>query len=147
MPPRAAERPITYDQASRGNLPDQIDRYRELADRELTSRSIATLQARGEWTEERARILDPDKYPPLTVAEHLEMIALGWRIASHYRHPSQVDNAVRAGASWEQIAAAAGTTEKAARAAYCEWVEGQHQYAGMSDADYTAALDLAFRVD
>ena len=68
----------------------------------------------------------PGKYPPLTVAEHLEVLALGERIARYYRHPSQVDKAVKAGASWEQIAAATGTTAEAARAAYREWAEGQH---------------------
>ena len=137
--------PTTYNEASTGNIADQIDRYRELADREITARSIAILQGRGEWTEDRARVLDPDKYPPLTVAEHVEMLALGERIARYYRHPSQVDKAVRAGARWEQIAAATGTTEDAARAAYREWAEGQHKYAGMSNATYVEALYLADR--
>jgi hypothetical protein len=141
----AAKRPQTYREASAGSLPDQIDRFRELADRDLTSRSIATLQARGEWTEERARTLDPDKYPPLTVAEHLEMLALGERIARYYRHPGQVDKAVRAGASWEQIAAATGTTVDGARDDYRLWAEAQHRHTGMSDADYAAALELADR--
>ena len=68
------------------------------------------------------------------------MLALGERIARFYRHPFQVDNAVRAGASWEQIAAAAGTTEDAVRAAYRDWAEGQREYAGMSDAEYAAAV-------
>jgi hypothetical protein len=138
-----AKRPQTYQEAASGSLPEQIDRYRQLADREMTVRSIAILQARGEWTEERARVLDPGKYPALTVAEHLEMIALGERIARHYRHPSHVDYAVRAGATWEQIAAATGTTEHAARAAYRDWAEGQHEYAGMSDDDYAAAIARA----
>jgi hypothetical protein len=141
----AAKRPQTYQEAASGSLPEQIDRYRQLADREMTARSIATLQARGEWTEDRARVLDPGKYPPLTVAEHLEMIALGERIARYYRHPSQVDRAARAGASWVQIAAAAGTTEEAARDAYREWAAGQYKYAGMTEADYAEALKLAER--
>ena len=135
----AVRHPVTYREASSGSLPGQIDRYRPLADRDTTSRSIAILQARGEWTEDRARVLDPAKYPALTVAEHLEMIALGERIARHYRHPAQVDCAARAGASWEQIAAATGTTEEAARAAYRDWAEGQHNYASMSNATYTEA--------
>ena len=137
--------PQTYHEASDGDLSDQIGRYKELSCRDLTARSIATLKARGEWTEERARVLDPGKYPPLTVAEHLEMLALGERIARYYRHPSQVDNAARAGASWDQIAAATGTTEDAARAAYRDWAEGQHKYAGMSNATYVEALYLADR--
>ncbi len=89
--------PLTCHEASTGNLPDQMDRFSELSYRDLTARSIAALQARGEWNQDRARSLNPDKYPPLTVAEHLEMLALGERIARYYRHPSQVDKAVRAG--------------------------------------------------
>jgi hypothetical protein len=133
--------PQTYHEASGGSIVDQIDRYRELADRDLMARSIATLKARG--TYEPNKHVNEAKFPPLTVAEHLEMLALGERIARYYRHPSQVDHAVRAGASWAQIAAAAGTTEDAARAAYREWAEGQHKYAGMSDAEYAAALERA----
>ena len=87
----AFNRPLTYQEARNGSIADRIDRYRELADRDLTARNIAALKARGEWTEDHARALDPDRYPPLTVAEHLEMIALGEVIARHYRHPSQVD--------------------------------------------------------
>jgi hypothetical protein len=123
-----------------------MDRFSELSYRDLTARSIAALQARGEWNQDRARSLNPDKYPPLTVAEHLEMLALGERIARYYRHPSQVDKAVRAGASWDQIAAATGTTAEAARAAYREGAEGLHRlYAdtgiGLDDAGYAAALE------
>jgi hypothetical protein len=58
---------------------------------------------------------------------------------------------VLAGATWEQISAATGTTEAAARAAYREWAEGQHQLRrdfpggtiGMSDAEFAAALKAA----
>jgi hypothetical protein len=81
------------------------------------------------------------------VAEHLEMLALGEAIAFYYRHPAGVDHAVRAGATWEQIAAARNTTAEAARAAYREWAEGQHKYSGMSDADYAAALERARNTD
>jgi hypothetical protein len=135
--------PTTYNEATGGNIIDQMDRYRELAEHDLMARSIATLKARGEWTEDRARALNPDKYPPLTLAGHLEMLALGERIARYYRHPSQVDKAVQAGASWAQIAAATGTTEDAARAAYREWAAGQHKYAGMGDDEYAAAVKAA----
>ena len=90
------------------------------------ARSIATLKARGNGPR-TAPARERGKFPPLTVAEHVEMLALGERIARYYRHPSQVDKAVSAGASWAQIAAATGTTEDAARAAYREWAEGQHR--------------------
>ena len=133
--------PVTYDEASGGNIVDQIDRYRELAGHDTMARAIATLKARS--TFEPNEHVNDDRFPPLTVTEHLEMIALGENIARYYRHPAQVDHAVRAGATWAQIAAAAGTTEAEARTAYREWAEGQHKYAGMGDAEYAAALELA----
>ena len=125
------EPPITYDEASTGNIADQMDRYRELADHDIMACSIATLKARG--TFEPNEHVNDEKFPPLTTrTEHLEMLALGERIARYYRHPAQVDKAVRAGATWEQIAAATGTTEDATRAAYREWADGQHRlYADM----------------
>ena len=141
----AAKRPVTYHDASGGSIVDQIDRYRELDERDLVARSIATLKARG--TYEPNEYVNEAKFPPLTVAERLEMLALGERIARYYRHPSQVDIAVKAGASWQQVAAAIGTTEDAARAAYREWAEGQHKYAGMGDAEYAAALKRAGDTD
>lgn len=133
--------PLTFHEAMDLSLRDQIDRYEELTDRNLMARSIATLQARCEYDE--AKHPDPAEYRPLTVAEHLEMLALGEAIAFYYRHPVGVDHAVRAGATWEQIAAARNTTAESARAAYREWAEGQHKYTGMSDADYAAALRVA----
>ena len=133
--------PITYHEASDIPFPGRVGRYEVLADRSIMSRSIATLKARG--TYEPGRHPDPADYPPLAAAEHLEMLALGWNIAFYYQHPAQVDHAVRAGAGWDQIAAATGTTEEKARAAYREWAEGQHKYAGMDDATYAAALEAA----
>ncbi len=134
-------KPTTYHEAMDLSLRDQIDRYEELTDRDLMARVIASLQARGEY--DPAKHPDPAAYPPLTVAEHLEMLALGEAIAFYYRHPAAVDHAVRAGATWEQIAAARNVTAEAARAAYRAWAEGQHKYAGMGDDEYAAALKAA----
>src|SRR5260370_32858167 len=103
-----ADRPLTYHQAMELSLRDQITRYEELTDRNLMARSIAALQARGEY--DAGNHPDPGECPPLTVAEHLEMLALGEAIAFYYRHPAGVDDAVRAGARGEQIAAARNTT-------------------------------------
>ena len=133
--------PQTYQEAMDLGLRDQISRYEELTDRDLMARVIAGLQARGEYDEDKHP--GPEEYPPLTVGEHLEMLALGEAIAFYYRHPAGVGPAVRAGATWEQIAAARNTTAGAARAAYVKWAEGQHTYAGMSDAGYAAALKAA----
>ncbi len=137
---------VTYHQPSTGSIVDQMARYRQLAEHDALAGAIAIGKARG--TYEPDEHVNERKYPPLTVAEHLEMLALGERIARYYRHPSQVDKAVRAGASWNQIADATGTTAEAARAAYREWAEGQHQlYAdigiGLDDARYAAALRAA----
>jgi hypothetical protein len=133
--------PVTYNEASSGSLPDQIARYHELSERDLMAGAIATLKARG--TYQPNEHVNEERFPPLTVAEHLEMLALGEVIARYYRHPSQVDKALKAGATWPQIAAATGTTAEAARGAYREWAEGQHKYAGMGDAEYAAALKAA----
>ena len=106
------DHPLTYHEAMDLSLRDQIARYEELTGRNLVARSIAALQARGGYDKDKHP--DPGEYPPLTAAEHLEMLALGEAIAFYYRHPSQVDGAVRAGATWAQIAAARNTEPEAA---------------------------------
>jgi hypothetical protein len=145
---RAADpdtRPVTYREASEGSIVDQIGRYRQLADRDVMARAIATLRSRG--TYRPSEHVNEVEFPPLTLPELLEMLALGEVIARYYRHPCHVDHAVRAGATWEEIAAATDTTPGAAQAAYRMWVEGQHKYAGMSDAEYATALELAGHED
>jgi hypothetical protein len=87
--------PQTYQQAMDLSLRDQIARYEDLTNRDLMARSIAALQARGEY--DQARHPDPAGYPPLTVAEHVEMLALGEAIAFYYRHPAGVERAGNTG--------------------------------------------------
>ena len=41
----------TFSEASGMSLPDALNRYQALADRDSMARAIATLQARGEWNE------------------------------------------------------------------------------------------------
>jgi hypothetical protein len=142
-------RMTTYDDASGMPFTDVLNRYQVLENRGTMSRAIATLRAHGERNHDRS--LDPDDYPPLTAAEHLEMLALGERIARHYRHPSQVHHTVMAGATWEQIAAATGGDPDQAQQAYREWAEGQHQLRqdfpsgilGLADDEYAAAIKAA----
>jgi hypothetical protein len=134
-------RPLTYQGAMAMDLTDQRARYEDLTDRSMMARSLATLQARGDYDADKHP--DPAKYPPLTAAEHVELLALGEAIGFYYRHPSQVDHAVRAGASWDDIAAAANTTPESARTAYRQWARGQRDYAGMPDAVYLEAMELA----
>ena len=141
--------PATYDEASGMPWPDVLNRYQVLNDRESMARAIATLQARGKWNDDRS--IDPEDYPPLTAAEHLELIALGEVMARHYRHPALVHYAVLAGATWEQIAAATGGDPDRARQAYREWAEGQHRLRsdfpggtiGRADDEYAAAIKAA----
>jgi hypothetical protein len=53
-------------------------------------------------------------------------MAIGEVLARYYRHPSMVDQAVKAGGGWEQIGAARGTSAEQARQDYREWADGQH---------------------
>jgi hypothetical protein len=141
--------PQTYDEAFEMPLPDVLNRYQQLNDRDSMSRAITTLQARGEWNDDRS--LNPADYPALTVAEHVEMLALGERLARHYRHPAQVHRAVLAGATWDQIAPATGGTGDQARHAYRAWAEEQHRLRldfpggtlGLDDGEHAAAVTAA----
>jgi hypothetical protein len=145
---RAADpdtRPVTYREASEGSIVDQIGRYRQLADRDVMARAIATLRSRG--TYKPSEHVNEEEFPPLTLPELLKMLALGEAIARYYRHPCHVDHAVRAGATWEEIAAATDAPPGAARAAYRAWAEGQHRYGYMEDVEYATALELAGHED
>jgi hypothetical protein len=124
------------------------ERFDELTTQDLMARSIATLKARG--TYDPAKHADPGKNQPLTAAEHLEVLALGEVLARHYRHPAYVDQAVKAGATWPQIAEAIGSGEAQARQQYREWADGQHHLylyykgqLGMDDAEHAAAIQRA----
>jgi hypothetical protein len=141
--------PATYDEASAMPWPDVLNRYQALNDRDSMARAIAALHARGEWGDDRG--IDPEDYPPLTAAEHLEMIALGEVMARYYRHPAQVHHALMAGATWEQIAAATGGDAGQARQDCRTWADGQHRLRsgfpggiiGLGDEEYAAAVKAA----
>ena len=86
--------------------------------------------------------------------ERLELLANGEVLARYYRHPAMLDRAVEAGATWEQIGAACGTSADQARQYYREWAEGQHNLwtgkwggepgrSGLDDAGYAAAIARA----
>jgi hypothetical protein len=145
-PPRA----MTYWQAQSGYrcTIDARERFEELTNRDLSVRAFATLKVRGTYDPQRHG--DADQYQPLTAAEHLEILAAGEMLARYYRHPARIDEAVKAGASWSQIAAATGSDEAQARQGYREWADGQHRlYAdyegkfGMDDAEHAAAIGRA----
>jgi hypothetical protein len=139
-------RPVSYDEAERTYKATigARERFEELTLRDLMVRSLAKLRARGEYDPRRH---GADDYQPLTRAEHLEILALGTVLARYYRHPAYVDHAVRAGASWAEVAAALGSSEAQARRDYRTWAQGQHQlwaaYAGkfgLDDTEYAAAV-------
>jgi hypothetical protein len=145
--------PVTYGDAADLPFTDVLNRWQALEQRDAMARAIATLQARGEWHDDRS--LDPADYPPLTVAEHLQLIALGEVAARRFRHPAAVHQAVLAGATWEQIADAAGGDPDEARQAYRAWAEEQHDLRqqfpggtiGLGDEEYAAAIGEAGQPD
>jgi len=139
----------TYDEAAEMSFTDVLNRWQALEQRDVMARAIASLQARGEWNDDRS--LDPADYPPLTVAEHLELLAFGEVAARRFRHPAAVHQAVLAGATWEQVAAATGGDPDQARHAYLAWAEEQHELReqfpggsiGLGDDEHAAALRAA----
>jgi hypothetical protein len=143
------DHPVTYDEALEVSWPDLLMRWQALNDRDSIARAIATLQARGEWNDDHS--LNPADYPPLTVDEHLELIALAEVAARRFRHPAYVHDAVLAGATWEQIAAAAGSDPQQARERYLRWAESQRELReqfpggtiGLGQDEYRAAVRAA----
>jgi hypothetical protein len=69
---------------------------------------------------------DAEAHEPLTVAEHLEVLATGEIVARDYRHPVDVDRALRSDATWQQVADARGCDEAEARRDCRTWAKGQH---------------------
>lgn len=103
-----------------------FERHQELAARDLMARTLGE----GE---------------PLSVAEHLELVASGVSTARYVAHPAHVDRALQAGASWEEIAAALGTNAYRARAEHRAWADGQRRLhadhgVGLDETEYAAAL-------
>lgn len=150
----AVPRPVTYHQASdcyQGTIGAR-ERFEELTSRDLSVRAFATLKARGSY--DPAQHGDAEKYQPLSAGEHLEVLALGEVLARYYRHPSTVDRALQAGASWQQVAAAAGCDEGRARQDYRQWAAGQHRLwneydgrFGMGPAEHAAAISRSAEPD
>jgi hypothetical protein len=143
-------RATTYQQAETSYrcTIDARERFEELTNRDLMARAHATLMARGTYDPQKHG--DTGKYPPLTAEEHLEILAAGEMLARYYRHPALVHHAVKAGASWSQVAAATGSDETQVWQGYREWAGGQHRLHGdyqgkfgMDDAEHTAAINRA----
>jgi hypothetical protein len=142
----AAQRPVTYSHAERCYGPGTHaarERHDELSMRDTLARAYATLRASGQY--------DPAKHgagdkEPLSRDEHLELLATAEYLARAYKPASEVDHALRGGATWGQVADALGTDEGMARVEYRAWADGQHDMLtwtdgrlGMSDAEYAEA--------
>jgi hypothetical protein len=143
-------RPVTYNAASQRYGPgtrDARERYDELAMRDCLARAYARLRATGQYDPARHGAADTE---PLTAAEHLELLATAEYLSRSYKPVPEVDHALRAGASWAQVADALGTDEPAARAAYRAWADGQHNMLtwiegrpGIGDAEHAEAIQRA----
>jgi hypothetical protein len=127
---------------------DARERFEELAVRDVSARAFTALVARGDYD---PRIHgDAGGSGPLTVTEHLELLAAGELLARYYGHPAHVHRALQAGATWEQVAAATGRDEAQARQDYRRWAEDEHRLwadcdgeFGMDAAEYAAAIARA----
>jgi hypothetical protein len=149
----AAGRPLTYNDAEsayRSNLTAARDRYAELSNRDTDTRAAAILRERGEFDPTNLGHQLVAAREPLSAAERLEYLAIGEVLARYYQHPSMLDHAVRAGANWEQIGAARGTSANQGRQDYRKWAEGQHHLftwtegqIGMSAAEHAEAIARA----
>lgn len=76
----------------------------------------------------------------LTVAERLEMLAMGEYVARYAAHPSDIHDALMDGASWEEIADAVGKEPVAVREGYRAWADRQHVSGLISAEDHRAAV-------
>jgi hypothetical protein len=146
--PRAADdHPVTYLQAAVMPVAEALMRHQLLDRRDRLSKTAAHVGPQGR----RRHGGTPSE--PLTVRELLELLALGEHLARHFRDPLRVHHAVRAGATWPQIAAARAETSFHARQNYIQWADEQRAWAlaeadpgvttGMSAAEHIAARVIA----
>jgi hypothetical protein len=124
----------------------QLARYDELAAKHASARARIELVTRG--------IYDParhgaDDRPPLTVAEHIELLALAECIARTVRHPANVHHALLAGVTWADIAHIVDSDELTVRRDYRQWADDQYDLnrqepgLGMTADEHAAATARA----
>jgi hypothetical protein len=152
-----ADPAATYYEAR--DLPDSEwvaeQTFEELTTRDLHARVVAAAGVIPPESPSGPDVVEAAGYAPLSVVEHL---AAGEVLVRSYRHPWYVDRALRAGATWQQAADAAGCTEEQARVEYRSWAEGERRARaahderrwadregrfGMDDAEYAAAMRRA----
>jgi hypothetical protein len=94
---------------------------------------------------------DPDRCPPLSKSEAVELLALGQVIArkAGYGRQLAVRTARSAGASWAQIGQALGISRQSAWEAHTRWIDVQAQqhndtgYEGLDEDETAKARALA----
>ena len=147
---RTSQPATTYQETSDryAATSDARERFEELVVRDVRARAFMALVARGDYDPRLHG--DPGASGPLTVTEHLELLAAGELLARYYRHPAHAHRALQAGASWEQVAAATGRDEAQARRDYRQWAEDEHRLwadcngeFGIDAAEYAAAIARA----
>jgi hypothetical protein len=145
-------RPLTYDAAESAygiDLYAAVDRYAALGARDLSASAAAILRERGEFDPADLGHQALAEREPLTADDRLEQMSIGEMLARYYRHPSMLDRAAKAGATWEQIGAARGTSADQARQDYRKWADGQHNLNvhygkwGLDDDEFAAAIARA----
>jgi len=147
---RSAPPATTYQETSGryAATGDARERFEELVVRDVRARAFMAVVARGDYD---PRVHgDAGGSEPLTVTEHLELLAAGELLARYYRHPAHAHRALQAGATWAQVAAATGRDEGQARQDYREWAEDEHRLwaecdgeFGIDAAEYAAAIQRA----
>jgi hypothetical protein len=127
---------------------DARERFEELVVRDVSARAYMALAARRDYDPRAHGHLGGSE--PLTVSEHLELLAAGELLARYYRHPAHAHRALQAGATWAQVAAATGRDEAQARRDYREWAADEHRLwtdqdgeFGMDATEYAAAAARA----
>ena len=90
----------TYQETSRRYrmAGDARERFEELVVRDVSARALMALVERGDYDPRTHG--DAGGSEPLTVTEHLELLAAGELLARYYRHPAHAHRALQAGASW-----------------------------------------------
>ncbi len=106
-------RPTTYSEAAGTAWQDALMRWQELAVRDSTAAAARAGSA------------------ALSVAEHLELLALREVLARHFQHPAPVQRALAVGATWSQVFDAVG-------AAYPGWMDSRRQAITNGRATYAA---------
>jgi hypothetical protein len=133
-------RPVTFGQATDRysiSIRAARERYDELNLRDHLARVHADMRP--------SEMQDPREHggghaEPLSTDEHLELLAAAEYLSRVYRPSCQLDHALNAGATWEQVADALGTSQAAAQAAYRKCADNPSDFLSWAD-DRTGASD------